>query len=383
MLSTFVLVLALLLVLGLGSVLTRAGRVVAERAGLLDHPDGRLKRHPRPVVVVGGVAMWVSVLVVLSGLALCFSEVATAFSGSLSRWAAVALAVALKAAVGVLDDFRPLKAREKLVGQLVATTVLVLGGGILVREVAVFGFRLPLGWTAVPLTMLWFVLVINALNLLDGMDGMLATVGGVILTGLVAAALIAGNGVAALVALAVLGGLISFLQFNAPPAVVYFGDGGSLGLGLLVAFLCLEVFEDVGAFSLVPATALLVLPLLDTTAAVIRRRLKGQPVAVGDREHLHHVLVRNGLSGLAVLVLVAACGAVAAAGAVVGAAVGNDLLAVVGAIGVVVFLVGFGLFGQTELGLLRAKVGRLVNAVTRVRLRAVAAPSPVRADLPR
>jgi len=346
-----------ILAVGFGLLFTRTARSLGERLGLHDAPDGRRKTQARPVAVVGGLALLAAVPTALGVAALLLPEVAREFAGWGAKWAAVAAACVVLAAVGAVDDRRNLRARYKLLGQLLAVAVLIVGGGYLIREVSAFGVTVPLGGLAVPFTLFWFVFAINALNLLDGMDGMLGGVGVVLFLGLAAMAGVVGSGFAVLVSAAAAGGLVGFLRYNLPPATVYLGDCGSMLIGLTVGALAMDASLKGPTFAVLAPLALLVLPALDTTAAVVRRQLTGRGLAVADRGHLHHVLLRHGFSIPRVLLIVGGFGLLAAGGAVLSAYKKNDLIAVVAAVVVVATLIVYGLFGAAELRLIRARAG--------------------------
>lgn len=349
--------LAFALAVGFGLLFTGLGRAAADRVGLRDKPDGRRKIHAHPVAVVGGLALLAAVPAALGVASLLVPEVAEAFAGQSGKWLAVAAAAVVLATVGVLDDVRNLRARYKLLGQLAAVAILLGGGDYLIREVSAFGVAVPLGGFAVPFTLLWFVFAINALNLLDGMDGMLGAVGLAIFLGLAAMAAVTGAGFAVLVSLAAAGGLVGFLRYNLPPATAYLGDCGSMLIGMTVAVLAVDASLKGPAFAVLAPLALMVLPVMDTAAAVVRRKLTGRGLAVGDRGHLHHMLLRRGMSIPRVLVVVGGFGAVAAGGAVLSTFWNSDLIAVSAALLVVITLVVCGLFGVAELRLIRARAG--------------------------
>ena len=356
-----------------GLLFTRLGRSAAGRVGMLDAPDGRLKTHPRPIPATGGLALLAAVPAALATAACLVPGVAEAFAGRADRLWAVAVAAVLLAAVGILDDLRTLRARHKLLGQLLAAAVLIGGGDYLIREVCAFGLAVPLGPFAVPVTLVGFVFAVNAFNLLDGMDGMLAVVGGTALLGLAATAAVNGSAAAVLVSAATVGGLVGFLRYNLPPATVYLGNSGSMIVGMTVAVLAVDAAPAGTGFAVVPPLALLVLPVLDTTAAVARRKLTGRPLARGDRGHLHHVLRRHGFGVPRVLLLVGGCGAAAAAGAVLSAYWKNDGIAVGAAAAVAALLVASGLFGATEVRLLGTRLKALVRPLAGLARRDAAA----------
>jgi UDP-GlcNAc:undecaprenyl-phosphate GlcNAc-1-phosphate transferase len=167
---------------------------------------------------------------------------------------------------------------------------------------------------------------------------------------------------AGVVALALAGALAGFLRYNLPPASVYLGDCGSMLVGLIVAAVAVQTSVKSNAVVMIAPASLLVLPLLDTTAAIVRRQLSGRGWATADRDHLHHVLLRGGLTVRRALLLVAALGIVAATGAVVGIRYRNDLISLITAGGVVLMLVASGLFGSAELRLIRRRAAAALAA---------------------
>jgi UDP-GlcNAc:undecaprenyl-phosphate GlcNAc-1-phosphate transferase len=336
---------------------------LARAAGLVDWPDNHRKIHGRPVPLAGGAALLLAVPAALALLAAASPDARAALAAN-GRWlAALAAGALLIGALGLLDDAFVLRWRHKLIGQVVAVAVVVLGGGVEVRQVVLFGTAVDLGTLAAPFAALWLLGAVNSLNLLDGMDGLLGTLGGLIGLALAALAALSGQWGAALVALALSGALAGFLCYNRPRASVFLGDSGSMTVGLAVGALALQTAPRAGAaVDLVPAAALLVLPILDTAAAVVRRKLTGRSIACGDRAHLHHCLLGAGLSPWRVLVLVAGLTALAGMGAVAAAAVRDDLYAAAAALMVAGLLAAGRLFGHAELVLLLRHLQALLPA---------------------
>lgn len=349
---------------GLGLVLTRAARAAADRVGLLDAPDRGRKTQTAPVPVAGGPAVLVAaVLTLLVGSAVV-PNIAAALSAAPRYTFGLLAAGVLITAVGLLDDRFNLRARYKLLGQLAAILVLVLGGGFLVERVSLFGLVVQFGPFAVPCTALWLLACVNALNLIDGMDGLLGTVGVIALISLAVIAAISGQMFAAVVALALAGAVLGFLWWNLPPASVYMGDAGSMLIGLVIGAVAIPAsLKGPATVALGAPLAILVLPMFDTTAAVVRRKLTGRGLATADRGHLHHVLQRSGLTTRRVLVVVAVLGLVAAGGALASTALHNDLFALVAGGGVVVALVAGKLFGNAELRLIQKRLKAAVRGL--------------------
>src|SRR5262249_50288950 len=143
------------------------------------------------------------------------------------------LAALVICVVGVADDFGRLRARQKVLGQLIAILI-VMGSGVMVRHVQLFGLSWDLGVFAVPFTVLWLLGAMNSLNLIDGMDGLLTTVGTIICSAMVLMAILGGQWATACVAIALVGALLGFLRYNFPPASIFLGDSGSMLVGLVV-----------------------------------------------------------------------------------------------------------------------------------------------------
>jgi UDP-GlcNAc:undecaprenyl-phosphate GlcNAc-1-phosphate transferase len=195
------------------------------------------------------------------------------------------------------------------------------------------------------------------------MDGLLGSVG------LIACAALAGMAglreawdVAA-VAVALAGALLGFLPYNFAPATIFLGDCGSMAIGLIVGTLAIQAsLTGPATMALAAPAALLVLPIADTTAAILRRKLTGRSLYCSDRAHLHHCLLRGGLSKRQAVLLVAGLSLVAATGALVSVASVNEWPALAGAAFVVALLVATRLFGHAELLLLWQRIGGLTRS---------------------
>lgn len=350
---------------GAGFVATYVARAAALRVGLVDAPDGRRKIHARPVAVSGGVGVIAGSLVALLACALFVPDLAADLGGELPngvpRFVPILLAVLVIAAVGLLDDLINLRARYKLAGQILAALILVVLGGLVIQDVSLFGRHVALGPLAVPATVFWLLATMNALNLLDGMDGFLGTVGVIACGAISVMAFTNGSDFVGWVMLATAGAVVGFLRFNLPPASVYLGDCGALTLGLVIGAAGLQASLKEATVAIVGPACLLILPALDTTAAIVRRKLTGRGLAVGDRGHLHHVLKANGLPVRRVLALVAALGCVAAGGALGSVILKQDALAAVAAGAVVLILLAGGLFGNAEWRLVRERASGMLK----------------------
>lgn len=223
--------------------------------------------------------------------------------------------------MGLLDDFRNLRAIYKLLIQIVAATVVAVG------SFSIHHLTIPFLWLdvqlemfAIPLTVFWIVGVSNAVNFIDGIDGLAGGVAAIAALFYASVGLLLGDLVVTIVALGLFGSLLGFLAFNFPPARIFMGDSGSLTLGFMMAVFPLMIGGPAAGSSaasrslhLLPGVTILALPLLDMGSAVIRRMRRGVPVFSPDREHIHHKLMDLGLRPWAILISVYSASLVLAA----------------------------------------------------------------------
>src|SRR5690606_34845846 len=206
------------------------------------------------------------------------------------QWLILFGAASVLMLVGLLDDAIALRGRQKLLLQILVVAAIV-GGGTVVQSFNLFGYDISLGIFAYPVTVLWLLAAINALNLLDGADAMASTVGAIISGGLAVLCVQTGNPLGAVVAAALSGALIGFLFYNRPPATIYLGDAGSMVIGLFVGVI--SIWGAVKGSALVSFAPMMVLtlPLFDSAVAILRRVLTGRGIFATDRGHLHHRLL--------------------------------------------------------------------------------------------
>ncbi len=282
---------------------------LARHWGLVDRPAHR-KTHKEPVPYLGGVALFTSVILVsflVFGLGLYLGQplINRGFLKALFILGAT-LGMVL---VGLWDDVKNIRPRYKLIGQVLLALFFTLFG---------FSFQilhlpgLPpvhLGLLCVPVTVFWIVSIVNAFNMIDGVDGLAATVGAGSLILLAVASALVGNGMELLLAVTVLGAVIGFLVYNWKPAKIYLGDAGSGGLGMFLACALVALGQTYGQSSSDPearslgqpffyqiliVTLLLAYPALEIILSVARRLFHGRPISSADRGHIHHRLLKAG-----------------------------------------------------------------------------------------
>jgi len=368
----------LVLSCALALLLTPLARFLASRFGLVDKPDGRRKLQRQPIPMAGGLVILASSVVALGVGILCFPQVRDLLHEKTWSLVGLLLGAAIICAVGVADDIYKLRGRHKLLGQLLAISV-VMSFGIRVASFHVFGWNVDLGLLAWPFTVFWLLGAINSLNLIDGMDGFLGSVGSIIALGLAALAALHRFWDTALVALVLSGAILGFLRYNLPPASIYLGDGGSMLIGLVIGVLAIQSsLKGPATIALAAPAALLIIPILDSSAAILRRKLTGRSIYSTDRGHLHHCMQRRGLSRASTLLVVCGLSLFTLLGTLASQAIDNELLALLSALIVAVTLVLTGLFGHAECLLVRQRLGSLMGSLLPARLRfgLVAARSP-------
>ncbi|WP_163969564.1 glycosyltransferase family 4 protein [Oceanobacillus halotolerans] len=266
---------------------------LAIKIGAVDQPNNR-KVHKKIMPRLGGLAIFISFLI---GVLVFLPE-------TIKAWPILVGGI-LIVAIGMLDDLYELTAKAKFTGQVVAALVTVLGGVQIEFMTLPFGERIEFGLIGIPITILWIVGVTNAINLIDGLDGLAAGVSSIVLLTISAMAISMGNMLIALIGFILLGSTLGFLVYNFHPAKIFMGDTGSLFLGYMVSVLAvMGLFKNVAVFSLIVPIIILGVPILDTTLAIIRRIIHKKPLSAPDKSHLHHCLIQLGFSHRQTVILI-------------------------------------------------------------------------------
>ncbi len=360
----FCLLIPLAVALAASLLLTPVVRRLAWRLRVLAHPDSERRFHPGQVPLLGGVAIYFALVAGLIASLL----LGRVWHSDLTRlcWMLIPTAV-LACLFGVADDCCNLRSRAKLVLQFLAA-LLVTSAGFSVDSIIIFGCRIELGGWGTPLTICWLIGCINALNLIDGLDG-LASVVGLLTTSMIGIiALNMGNSHVAVAAMALTGALAGFLVFNRPPASIFLGDSGSTLIGLVVGVLSIQgSLKSPATLSITMPAILMTLPMFDVLMAVVRRKLTGRPLAMGDREHIHHTLLALRLTPWQVLGIVGGLCLTTGVAAVAATVFRMDALAWIIATTLIVLMVRLRVFGHREFGLiqqfLRRQAGKLMQSI--------------------
>jgi UDP-GlcNAc:undecaprenyl-phosphate/decaprenyl-phosphate GlcNAc-1-phosphate transferase len=342
----------------LSSVLTALAIHFAPRVGLVDHPDQQRKLHARPIPLGGGAAVFLASLVVLGSLVCIVNPWHMQVNEDWVNLLGASIACTWIVVLGLLDDRFGLRGRQKLAGQVLAAGILI-ASGVLIRRIGLFGSEIDLGLLAIPVTVLWLTGAINALNLLDGMDGMATVIGLILSVAISALAMLTGHAAVAVVALVFAGALLGFLPFNLSPARIYLGDAGSMLIGIIVGCLSIRAtVKGAGTVLLAAPLAVMTIPILDSFAAILRRRMSGRSIYAADRGHLHHRLLARFGNKYKVLACVGVCSAITCGCALVSAWTKNDAVALVAALAVVATLAATGWFGRGEFVMLSSRLWR-------------------------
>jgi len=281
-------------------------RSIASSIGAVDKPSER-KIHNKVTPRLGGIAVY-------GGF---FAAVAFAFF--YSGWfgpvvqsrplIGILLGGSVMVIIGILDDIRGLSPWTKLLWQTAGAGIAIYFGVEISFVTNPFNGLLPLGLVAVPLTLIWLVGMTNAINLIDGLDGLAAGVTAISAATLFFVALRTHQIGAAIIILALSGSALGFLRYNFYPASIFLGDAGSYFLGfVLAAASIIGVFKTTLVVALIIPLLILGVPIFDTIFAIVRRLNERKNVFSADNRHLHHLLLRAGLTQReAVMAIYIAC----------------------------------------------------------------------------
>ena len=299
--------LAFVLALTIAAILTPIIRDFALRRNLAAVPRSDRDVHVTPIPRIGGVAIAVAFMAPLVGLFV----LDTGLSNFIQRdpqWLKYVIALGggslVIVALGLYDDLRGANAYQKLAVQILVAGF-VWGLGVRIDVIGLFGTRVETGILSLPITVFWILVVINAMNLIDGLDGLASGVAFMaILPNLVLA--VYNQNVVMMVLMAALGGaILGFLIYNFRPASIFMGDTGSMFLGFVLATgSVLANVKATATVSMIAPVLALGLPIMDVLLAIFRRSMAGTPLFHADNDHVHHRLMKRGLSHRqAVLVL--------------------------------------------------------------------------------
>lgn len=338
--------------------------------GFLDHPDGIRKQHSAAVPRVGGIAIagaYVATFAIALILPFSYTYILHNALPNIYRLALVTSVVLL---TGVIDDRVGLKAGPKLIG-IGGAAVLAYFAGIRV-DIHLFPGLPAWPWLGLVITVAWLIGCTNALNLIDGMDGLATGVGLFATVAMLIAALTQRNLPLALATMPLAGCLLGFLLYNFNPASIFLGDSGSLTIGFLLG--CYGALWSEKSVTLVALSVPLLavsIPLLDVVLSILRRFLRDRPIFQGDRGHIHHKLQDRGFTPKGVVLIIYGLCGFAAMLSLLLSAVHNEFSGLIVIAFCVIVWVGINYLGYTEFAkagemFWRGKFRRIIDAETRL-----------------
>lgn len=280
---TITLLASLTLVMSL--ILTPLIMKLAIKMNATDEPNYR-KAHSVSKPTLGGIAIFISFLVGLLILQ----------PSSDYHWAIVTGAFII-ILLGIFDDLYNLSAKVKFLVQIGTALLIVFWGGLQVEFINLpFGGQIEFGFLSSVVTIFWIVGITNAINLIDGLDGLAAGVSSIALFTIAGMAVLMGDVYVSTMALILFFSTVGFLRYNFYPAKIFMGDTGALFLGYMIGVLALLGFKNITIISFVIPIFILGVPISDTLIAMVRRRVNRQPMSSPDSSHLHHRLMKSGFT---------------------------------------------------------------------------------------
>lgn len=272
---------------------------LARRWGAVDQPSAR-KVHREPTPRMGGLAVFLGFCLPWAGLYLLDNPVSATFQDFERRFAALVFGAAAMLLLGIYDDIKGANAADKFAGQI-GTAVILWWAGIRIEDIAnPWGEPVALGWFSLPISVLWMVGVTNAINLLDGIDGLVSGITAVLATAMAVINVLNNNILVSVLTISLAGACLGFLPYNRSPARTFLGDCGSLTLGMMLAGISVLSFFDAGRQTASPVISvpliLFALPVFDTVRVMVTRVVQGKSPFMADKNHVHHRLLAMGLN---------------------------------------------------------------------------------------
>ena len=273
----------------LSLILTPPVKKLAIKVGAVDIPKDDRRVHKKPMALMGGLAIYISIITT----SLIFLPIDKTLISIIIGGTIILIS-------GIIDDINELSPRKKLLFQIIAAVVLVIGDvkiDAITNPFTKTSNLINLGIFSVPITIFWIVGITNTLNLIDGLDGLAAGVAMISSLSFLAVASKFNYIPVIIMSSIIAGSCLGFLPYNFNPAKIFMGDTGALFLGFMLAALSIEgVMKSVATIAVVVPIIILGVPIFDTTFAIFRRLLNGKSIAEADKGHLHHRLLAMGYS---------------------------------------------------------------------------------------
>lgn len=260
-------------------------RLLAFRIGAIDIPLDERRMHKKPTPRIGGLAVFAG-----------FVIATFVFCETSAELYAIWIGGAILVVLGIIDDIFRLSAWIKLLVQLCVAGIAVCFG-MLIDHITLFGLVINFGYFSIPITILWITGLSNAINLIDGLDGLACGVSVITALSVFTVVLITGDTTSAFLTAILIGACVGFLPYNKNPAKIFMGDTGALFLGYTLAIISVQgLFKLHTVLSFLVPFSIFALPIFDTLVAICRRLIHGQSPFHPDRGHFHHKLVDMGFS---------------------------------------------------------------------------------------
>lgn len=274
-------------------ILTPIIKKIALKYDIVDVPDSR-KAHSGKKPYLGGIVIFISFFI---GYFIILPDH--------PHQIAIIIGAFIILITGLFDDFFNLKPVYKLIGQASAAIVIIQSGLVIDKITVPFFGTVYLDNLSVIITLLWIIGVSNAINLIDGLDGLATGVSTIALFSIMLTAIIDYRFAVALICILLIGSNLGFLYFNFYPAKIFLGDAGALFLGYMIAVISmLGLFKNIAIFSFIIPLIILAVPIFDTVFAIFRRLKRGQSIMSADRKHIHYQLIDKGFSHRGAVLLI-------------------------------------------------------------------------------
>jgi UDP-GlcNAc:undecaprenyl-phosphate/decaprenyl-phosphate GlcNAc-1-phosphate transferase len=287
----FEIIVCLFATMIISAIITPFIRKLAFRWGAVDKPNKR-RMNKIPMPTLGGIAIFIAYTI--ATMLLLRKQMPTQpmygmFVGEL-----------IIIITGVIDDILVLKPRQKVLGITLAAISVYFLGHVQMSSLSLpFLGTFQLGWISLPITLIWILAITNAVNLIDGLDGLATGVSVIALSTMGITGMFflnVGNVYVSIMIFALVAACLGFLPYNFFPARIYLGDTGSLFIGFMISILSLNGLKNATFITVIIPVIILGVPITDTIYAILRRMLNKQPITHADKRHLHHRLMQIGLT---------------------------------------------------------------------------------------
>lgn len=260
---------------------------IANHIGAIDVPKDERRVHSKPIPKLGGLGIFIGFLF---GYML--------FGVQSVKMNSILISSFIIILYGIIDDIKTLDAKYELLGQIIAASIVVFYGQILLTEITIFNNTINFGIFSYPITMFFILGCTNVIRLIDGIDGLSSGISSIFYLTMGIIAFFQGRVDTLEITLSfiMLGSTAGFLVHNFYPAKLFAGESGSAFMGFTIAIISLLGYKGTLLTSLLVPLLILAVPILDTLFAIVRRKLKGQPIFQADKEHLHHQFLKMNFS---------------------------------------------------------------------------------------